>query len=351
MRIVFTADTHIGLDHPQNPRTARRHRGPDFLANLDRVLAHAVSTRADALLHGGDVFDVPNVRDSLVEETYRRLVSVAEHGIPVVVIGGNHERACLPQSLLSRHPRLHILQSPRAVSIPTGAGTLAVVGIPFLRGDVRTAVRDTANRFSVPRADVSVLLLHQAVEGATVGPQNFVFRGRPDVVPLAGLATGFHAVLSGHIHRAQVLWAQDGTRRVPVVYPGSVERTSVAEAEEPKSFAELTFDGSGRRLLTRHPLPARPMATVRASGATRRMVLQSLVSQLAGIPADAVVRIAGESAALALMDRTVVDEVFPAGMSLHWTRSSSSTPAAEPTTPAPTPMSRMDRHRLALFAG
>jgi DNA repair exonuclease SbcCD nuclease subunit len=348
MKIVFTADTHIGLDHPQNPRTPRRHRGPDFLANLDRVLAHAVSTGADVVLHGGDVFDTPNVRESLVEETYARLVTVAERGLSVVVIGGNHERAILPPSLLSRHPRLHILQGAQALSLPTPAGNLAVVGIPFVRGDVRTAVRSTANRFAIPRADVSLLLLHQAVEGATVGPQNFVFRGRPDVVPLEGLAAGFDAVLSGHIHRAQVLWAQDGSRRVPVVYPGSVERTSVAEADEPKSFVELRFDTHGKRWLTRHPLPARPMVTVRAAGATRRTVVQSLVSQLTGVAADAVVRIAGEAHALELLDATVVEEVFPAGMSLHWARQA----APEPAVPAsPPPLSRMDRQRLALFAG
>jgi hypothetical protein len=56
----------------------------------------------------------------------------------------------------------------------------------------------------------------------------------------------------------------------PVVYAGSVERTSFAEREEPKGFvmAAIGAGGSGGRLLSCEfrPLPARPMRVHEVSG-------------------------------------------------------------------------------------
>jgi hypothetical protein len=99
-----------------------------------------------------------------------------------------------------------------------------------------------------------------------VGPAGFTFRGGKDVVPRSALPREFHAVLSGHIHRRQVL---EGTPSggPPVLYPGSVERTSFAEKDEEKGFYEIEFSrtdrGAGRldRWVFR-ALPARPMIDV-----------------------------------------------------------------------------------------
>jgi DNA repair exonuclease SbcCD nuclease subunit len=72
-------------------------------------------------------------------------------------------------------------------------------------------------------------------------------------------------VLCGHVHRHQVLRRDLGGRPLPapVVYAGSVERTSFAERDETKGFvtATLARGGAGGRLaaLAFHPLPARPM--------------------------------------------------------------------------------------------
>lgn len=346
MRIVLTADTHVGLDHPITPQTGRRHRGADFLANLDRVLAYATSTHADLVLHGGDVFDTPVVPDTLVDQVYQRLVGVAERGIPVAVIGGNHERAVLPPSLLAVHPHLHVFTRPAALRLDTAHGTVTLVGIPYMRGDVQTAPARVLESLQLPPADVTLLLLHQAVEGATVGPQDFVFRRRQDVVSMDALPRGFDAVLSGHIHRAQVLWAVVAGRRVPVIYPGSVERTSFAEQDEPKSFAELRVE-QGTRWLTRHPLPARALVTAHAAGATRTQVAARLHLQVASFPPDAVVRLSGESHALALLNREMVDEVFPLGMSIQWSHARLESQSQMVSRQA----ANVEKRRLFLFGG
>jgi DNA repair exonuclease SbcCD nuclease subunit len=103
-----------------------------------------------------------------------------------------------------------------------------------------------------------------------VGPGQFMFRRGPDVVPAAVIPRGASAVLCGHIHRCQVLEHDLAGKRLPcpVIYPGSVERTSFAEVDEEKVALVLEFDtgqagqaGARSPRITRIPLPARPMVS------------------------------------------------------------------------------------------
>ena len=71
-------------------------------------------------------------------------------------------------------------------------------------------------------------------------------------------------MLSGHIHRHQVLTADLAGRMVatPVLYPGSIERTALAEIGERKGYliVDVSPNPKGRRLRWDfRELPARPM--------------------------------------------------------------------------------------------
>jgi DNA repair exonuclease SbcCD nuclease subunit len=112
-------------------------------------------------------------------------------------------------------------------------------------------------------------------------------------------------VLCGHIHRAQVLHRDLAGRALaaPVFYPGSVERTSLAERDEAKGYLILEIAANGRgggRVVghTFHELAARPMvfASVDASGLTPGELERRIAEVLGGAPADGVVmlRIEGE---------------------------------------------------------
>src|SRR5262249_1151762 len=128
--------------------------------------------------------------------------------------------------------------------------TVALSGFPYARA-VRTQfsrlVQET--RFSETTAELRLLCLHQAVEGARVGTPEFMFPGAEDVIRPRDLPPGFAAFLPGHIHRAQRLTrGLDGAPMpAPFLYPGSIERTSYAERLETKGFLILSFaagDGS-----------------------------------------------------------------------------------------------------------
>jgi DNA repair exonuclease SbcCD nuclease subunit len=177
---------------------------------------------------------------------------------------------------------------------------LALAGFPFER-KVRAASIHLVDRtgYQESGAEARVLCFHQAVEGAQVGPSDFTFRGGPDVVRGADIPDGLCAVLSGHIHRAQVL-THDLRRRplaAPVIYPGSVERTAFAERHEEKAYAIVTIALAGpeRGCLvdtTFHSLPARPMLYLNfVAESPDSELLQQLQSELSALDPDAVVRI------------------------------------------------------------
>lgn len=266
---IFFSDTHLGLDEPQKPRSSRLRRGPDFFANFHRVLDEARRRRVAGVIHGGDLFFRSKVPQPIVDRVYEDIHEFLESGIPLFLVPGNHERSRLPVSLFLAHPLLNIFHEPRTVVLPLNEGLLAVGGFP----SVRNGIRDTflANVASTgllsTKADFRLLCMHQTTEGAHVGPGHFVFRGGPDVIPLSVLPSGIDGVLAGHIHRRQIHSYPDPTtgRAIPILFPGSIERTSFAERGETKGYFLLRIgrpSTSGCLEWEFQELPARPMVVL-----------------------------------------------------------------------------------------
>lgn len=309
IRVLLVADTHLGFDLPARPRVERRRRGPDFFANLERALAPARRGEVDLVVHGGDLLYRSKVPPSLVQRALEPLLDLADRGVPVVLVPGNHERSALPCSLLAAHAHLHLLDRPRTIRLTLGGETVAVAGFPCERERVRGrfAALVGAADDRMP-ARVRLLAVHQAFEGARVGPSGFTFRDGHDVVRGCDVPPGFAAVLAGHVHRHQVLTRDLAGRPLaaPVLYPGSVERTSFAERDEAKGYLTLELapgPGGGRLAGWRfHRLPARPMRVVEIAGdAPGTAELEHRVgAALAALEPDAVVqlRLTGRGPAL-----------------------------------------------------
>lgn len=300
------ADSHLGFDLPLNPRVERRRRGPDFLTNHRKALAAAVEGEVDLVVHGGDVFHRSRVHRSLVYQAFQPLVEVAESGIPVFVVPGNHERSRIPHHHLAVHPNLYVFHSPETRVIRVRDRRVSVSGFPYVRRGVREGFPNVLKEtgWQAEDADIRLLCIHHCVEGATVGPSDFTFRGAPDVIRCADLPRDFAAVFSGHIHRAQMLHEDLQGRQMatPVLYPGSVERTAFAEMDEEKGFmiVEVEAGGSGGRLVGSefHLLPSRPMVVrelVPPNGPkafwTTSELKDRLQASIADVPQDAVFRL------------------------------------------------------------
>lgn len=300
MRVLFVSDTHLGFDLPQHPRVERRRRGHDFFRNFELALEPARRGEVDVVLHGGDLLFRSRVPGSLVASALEPLKRVASAGVPVLLVPGNHERSRLPYPLLALHERLFVFDRPRTFVLEAGGLRAAFGGFPYQRDVRRTfrAVLGATGHASVA-ADVRVLCIHHCVENATCGPGNFTFRTGDDVIRTADLPRDVAVTLSGHIHRHQVLRPHGAP---PVVYAGSVERTSFAEAPETKGYVVLELSRRGLERLEFRPLPARPMVTreLWLDGADALSALARAQAAIDSTPDDAVVqlRVHGDASAL-----------------------------------------------------
>jgi len=300
IRILFLADTHLGFDLPTRARIQRRRRGHDFLANYATALAPALAGEVDIVVHGGDVFNRSKVPTSVAWQAFEPLARVADRGIPVFVVPGNHERGRIPQIRFARHPRIHLFDRPRTFTVDVRGIRLGVAGFPSERHDVRTQFVDllAATRWRTGDALARILCIHQCVEGATVGPNDFTFTTAADVIRARELPAGFCAVLSGHIHRHQVLTRDLRGMPIaaPVLYPGSIERTSFAEADETKGYmtVDVMCDAGNARLDWQfHTLPARPLVRreIHLDAVQDAAVDATIRGLIAESPADAVLTI------------------------------------------------------------
>jgi DNA repair exonuclease SbcCD nuclease subunit len=291
MRVLFVSDTHLGLDLPTRPRIVGRRRGDDFFENFDLALAPARAGEVDVVVHGGDLLYRSRVPAWLAEAALAPLKRLASSGIPVLLVPGNHERARMPYPLLALHEELHLFDRPRTVVLEARGVRAAFVGFPYTSG-IGHRFRDViaAATRDMPTADVRVLCIHQCIEGATCGPGNFTFRHGADVIRIADLPRDTAVTLSGHIHRHQVLRPPD---RSPVIYAGSVERTSFAEAPETKGCVVLELTLSGLGACEFRPLPARPMVrrTLALDDVDDAEAHARVAAAIESTPADAVLQL------------------------------------------------------------
>lgn len=264
--ILFLADTHLGFDDPLRPRIEHRRRGHDFFSNFTKALEYARQRRVDLILHGGDLFYRSRIPQSLVSKAFEPLLEIADDGIPVYLVPGNHERSRIRMSLFELHPRIFVFDRPRTFAFDVQGARVSLSGFPYIRDGVRDRFLSLVEETDWQRheAELRILCMHQIVEGSQVGVQNYTFRKGTDVIRGRDMPSGFAAVLSGHIHRYQVLRSDLAGSLLgsSVFYPGSVERTSFAERREPKGFLILRFELSKGRVHVEHTfrtLPARPM--------------------------------------------------------------------------------------------
>lgn len=303
----------------------------DFFDNLDRALEPAHRGEVDAVVHAGDLLYRSKVPAALVEMAFEPLKKLAAEGVPVYLVPGNHERSAIPYRILAEHPLIHIFHKPCTFYLDIDGFTLALSGFPYERKNVRENflnLIEQTNRHEC-RADAHIICIHHLVEGASVGPNNFVFRSKPDVIRPDQIPPDFAAVFSGHIHRFQVLTKDTNGRPFPasVFYPGSVERTSFAEMDEKKGFLIVDLETKGIKAGTIrdwkfHELPARPMEIINleATGKNPDDFESEIKKRLAPLAPDSIVKLkvtgSIRSAHLAVLSASSLRSLAPKTMNL-----------------------------------
>lgn len=290
IRLIHFADLHLGVENygRLDPQTGLPGRVMDFLRCLDFLVETALREEVDLVLFAGDAYKIRDPSPTHQREFARRIRRLAEAGIQVFLLVGNHDlpgatnRAhsvdifhtlAVPNVTVADRPRLHLLETRR--------GPVQVVAIPWLthnrillREEYRGLSMEEIYQEVVRRVEAfltgekgaigqldrevpAVLAFHGTVQGAVYGSEQSVLLGRDIVLPPSLVRQpGLDYVALGHIHKHQVLWKDP-----PVVYAGSMERVDFGEEKEEKGFvlAEVRPGGTTYQFV---PTPARPMRTL-----------------------------------------------------------------------------------------
>jgi len=205
MKLVVYSDLHA---HPfkngQILAEGRNSRVDDALAVIDQVYAYARDI-GGVVLFGGDLFDR---RKSIDVDTYNKVhqsISTYSMDSQTVMIPGNHDQANKSGSIhaLERFTNrfCDVVSEPRWAHLADG---LALFAVPYVDDGELIAQAIAWGLAERPAwAERAVLLMHYGVQGAKVGPSDYVL---PCELELPMLQPDqWDLILSGHYHIAQQL--------------------------------------------------------------------------------------------------------------------------------------------------
>ncbi|MBA3944137.1 MAG: exonuclease SbcCD subunit D [Herpetosiphonaceae bacterium] len=287
-KILHVADIHIGMENYGriDPATGLHSRLVDFLDRLDEVLDYALATEpVDLVLIAGDIYKSRQPNPTHQREFARRVRRIAEAGIPLVLLTGNHD---VPAASGRAHSveifgtlqiaHVIIADRLRTYTVPTQGGPVQIVTVPWLNRQslltkddlqglpmsaVETEMISRVERWLeeiMPTLDANIptmLTFHGTIGGATYGAERSIMLGHDLVLPRSVVAQpGIDYIALGHIHKHQLVGDNP-----PAVYPGSLERIDFGEEREPKGFVmvDLHKDRTTWRFIEVH---ARPFVTI-----------------------------------------------------------------------------------------
>jgi DNA repair exonuclease SbcCD nuclease subunit len=97
MKVAALGDAHLGRSYlPFTTPDGVNQRERDFEVSFEAAVDLALAQQPDVLVWLGDVFDHPRPTYRSFRLVQRMLVRIREHGVPTVVITGNHDTPRLP---------------------------------------------------------------------------------------------------------------------------------------------------------------------------------------------------------------------------------------------------------------
>lgn len=275
MRMLHTSDWHLGRQFGQ-VSLADDHES-FVMWMLDVVRQEGI----DLVVIAGDVYDraIPPVES--VTLLRRALTALADRGVPVVAIAGNHdsaERVAASDGLTDAAGifiRGGYARIGDVITIACSDGPLDVVAVPYLdplmapptpvtddeapagRPTHQSVLRRALRHPRESRAPRSVAVAHAFVAGATETDSERALTVGDTGRVATTTFDGFSYVALGHLHRPQVVGG-DPTRR----YCGSPLPFSFSETHG-KEVVVVDLDAAGRATITPLTVPVgRPVTTI-----------------------------------------------------------------------------------------
>ena len=350
MKIIHFADLHLGVETygRLDPATGLNTRFQDFLTAFDKLVDFAVAEKADLVLFCGDAFKHRDPSQTQQREFARRVRRLADAGIPVFLLVGNHDLPAAAGRATSTEiydtlkiSGVTVAARPGVYPVETAAGPVQIAALPWPRKGalevkaqreerqlsaeetktrIESILTDTIARMAetVNPAIPAILAAHIWVDGARLGSEKSLVLGNEPTVMLSNIVHPvFDYVALGHLHKRQEL-----NQSPPVVYSGSLERLDFGEEKDDKGFYVVDITGeTGRRRtdFAFHRLEGRRFLTLETTIAEDSLdptadVLSKLSANCRAVT-DAVVQLKvhlSESMAGTLRDNEIREALKPA---------------------------------------
>ncbi|MBU5442118.1 DNA repair exonuclease [Paenibacillus sp. MSJ-34] len=248
-RFIHAADLH--LDSPFRgmanvPEDVLGRLRESTFAALRNLVALAIRENVDFVVLSGDIYDAADRSLKAQLRLQRGLAELAEHGIAVYIIHGNHDPENGLKASLQWPDNVFVFGSAEAECRiarrrSDGEQVAAICGVSYPQQAVRDNMALRYRRLA--GSDLyHIALLHANVDGNR-NHDNYAPCGMRDL-----LASGFDYWALGHIHIRQVLH-----REPYIVYPGNTQGRSVKETGA-KGCYIVTVNERKETSLDFHPL-------------------------------------------------------------------------------------------------
>ena len=243
IRVLHFADLHIGMENygRLDASTGVNGRVLDFLRRLDEMIDHGLEREVDLVLFAGDAFKTRNPNPTYQRAFARRVKRLADAGVPIVLLVGNHDLPTMVQRA-SSVDIFNTLDVPNVIvghiedlhRIETRRGPVQVATIPYpvrqrllahedyqglsieqLDQELQSIVTDNVMALAEQLdPDIpAILTAHLSISSALYGSERSVMIGRDAVVLKSVLADPvWDYVALGHIHMHQSSRCHQGNR-------------------------------------------------------------------------------------------------------------------------------------------
>ncbi|KKL26984.1 hypothetical protein LCGC14_2389760, partial [marine sediment metagenome] len=216
MNILIFSDLHVHahedfsylLDNGLNSRLS------DCLDVITKVRYYAEKYNCGAVIHVGDLFHTPRAVPTLVfQETYKKFeILTKKENMSLILLAGNHDKPLLSRDskpassvyAFNKLPRTHVVAAgPKSIGIEFNDGSkpLIVHAVPFYEDG--KLVKKYIKGFNIDHRLSSLLIFHQGVSEATVGPNEIRLDCAMGVKDLR--TKDFDYIFAGHYHHPQRL--------------------------------------------------------------------------------------------------------------------------------------------------
>lgn len=246
LRILHTADNHIGLSFHQYPEAPRGHLIEERFASLERMVVIANERRAHFIVVAGDLFDKTTITKAQIERVVKILGKF--EGEAVLVLAGNHDFCEGPDSRLWKQFRtaaegtcVLALTGPETRDFDSDDYRVRFHACPCPGKHGREHTIGWVADAEKPADSLHIGIAHGNVEGLGLDADQRYFNMAESDLRQAGL----HTWLLGHIH---VPAPAPGTTGMPPYFMPGIPTPDSVKCTHPGHawWIEMEADGTCR---------------------------------------------------------------------------------------------------------